>query len=86
MVKHSIINPKSTSLGQSSSQETQETIGLGPSQATRGRKSQKQQREQEAERELELESQLSIEGLLQNVKASGAIDFRPRAGSHAAKK
>ena len=54
MVKQSKINPKLASQGQSSSQETQEATGLGPSQATRGRKSQKQQREQEAERELEL--------------------------------
>ena len=88
MVKQSRINPKLASSGQSSSQETQETTGLGPSQATRGQRSQKQQREQEAEREIELGRQLSIEdiGLLQNVKASGARDFRPRAGSHAAKK
>ena len=31
MVKHSRINPKHTSPGQSSSQETQETTYLGPS-------------------------------------------------------
>ena len=43
MVKHIIINPKSTSLGQSSSQETQETIDIGPSLAMRGRKYQRQQ-------------------------------------------
>ena len=69
MVKRSIINPKSPSPSQSSSQETQETTNLGPSLATRGRKSQRQQREQEAERELELGRKLSIEDtkLLQNV-------------------
>ena len=51
MVKHNRINPKSSSPGQSSSQETQETTDLGPSQSMRRRKS---QREKEAERELEL--------------------------------
>ena len=86
MVKQSRINPKLASPGQSSSQETHETTGLGPSQATRGRKSQKQQRDQEAERELELGRQINIEGLIQNVKASGARDFRPCARSHATKK
>ena len=88
MVKQSRIDPKLASLGQSSSQETQETTGLGPSQATRGRKSQKQQREQEAEREIELGRQLSIEdtGLLQNVKSFGSKDFISRAGSHTSKK
>ena len=88
MVKHSIINIESTSPGQSSSQETQETIDLGPSLATRGRKSQRQQREQEAERELELGRQLSIEDtkILQNVKYSGIKDFKSRAGSHTSKK
>ena len=42
MVKHIRINPKHASLGQSSSQETQETTGQGPSQATRRRKYQRQ--------------------------------------------
>ena len=61
MVKHRKINPNSTSPGQSSSQETQETIDLGSSLATRGRKFQMQQRDQEVERELELGRKLSIE-------------------------
>ena len=78
MVKQSKINLKMASLGQSSSQETQEATGLGPSQATRGRKSQRQHREQEAERELELGRQLGIEEtrLLHNAKTSGAKDLR----------
>ena len=88
MVSQSRINLKLASLGQSSSQETQETVGLGPSQSTRGRKSQKQQREQEVERELELGRKIGIEvtKLLQNVKATGSRDFIPQAGSHATKK
>ena len=45
MVKHSRINPKIASPGQSSSQETHEIAGLGPSQDTRGRKYQRQKRE-----------------------------------------
>ena len=88
MVKHDKINPKTTSPGQSSSQETQAATDLGPSQAMRGIKSQRQQREQEAERELELGRKLSIEDtrLLQNVKSYGTQDFRSRAGSHISKK
>ena len=78
MVEHNKINPKHASSRQSTSQESQETIGQGPSQATRGIKYQRKQREQEAEKELELGRQLSIKdiGLLHNVKSSGAIDFR----------
>ena len=78
MVKNSKINPNPTSLGQSSSQETQETTDLRPFQAMRGRKSQIQQREQDVERELELGRKLSIEDirLLQNVKSYGTKDFR----------
>ena len=88
MVKQTRINPKLASPGQTSSQETHETSGVGPSQATRGRKSQKQQREKEAEKEIELGRQLSIEdtGLLQSIKSSGDREFRPQAGSHASKK
>ena len=88
MVRHSRINPTHVSTGQSSSQETHETAGKGPSQATRGRKSQRQQHEQEEKRELELGRQLNIEEtrLLQKVKSSGAKDFRSRAGSHTLKK
>ena len=42
MVKHNRINPKHASPQQSTSQESQEIVGQGPSQATRGRKSQRQ--------------------------------------------
>ena len=88
MVKHSRINSKNPSRGQYSSQESQEATDLGPSQATQGRRSQKQQREQEAERELKLGRQLSIEDkrLLQNVKSYKTKDFKSRAGSHTSKK
>ena len=66
MVKHSKINPNHASPGQSTSQESQETARQGPSQATRGIKSQRKQREQDTEKELELGRQLFIEeiGLL----------------------
>ena len=88
MVKHRRINPKSPSPGQSSSQETQETIDLRPSLATWGRKSQRKHQEQEAKRELELGRKLSIEDtkLLHNVKSYGTKDFRYRAGSHTSNK
>ena len=88
MVKHRRINSKNPSPSQSSSQESQEATDLGPSQAMRGRGSQKQQREHEVEREMELGRQLNIKDtrLLQNVKPYGTKDFRSRAGSHTSKK
>ena len=88
MVKHNRINPKTTSPGHLSSQETQVAIDLGPSQATWGRKYQRQQRDKEVDRELELGRKLSIEDirLLQNVKSYRNKDFRSRVGSYTSKK